>query len=200
MDQSEFEHTNYFAKNYLWKTVPIVFLILGTLLNILSILVFLRRDMIKFSSFCYFAALNIVNTAYLFVTMIRSISENNFNSDIRLLSLFACKIHVFLTYFLSHLSSLLLCAISVERTLNVLFLVKAKELCTPRIALRVIISLIIFNILQSGHFLVFESGYKEVIIINNGTAEKTIVQCQTRFNTTYNEFIEHVWKLIDMTM
>ena len=198
-NQSEFEYTNQFAKKYLWPTVPIVFLLLGTLLNILSILVFIRREMIKFSSFCYFAVLNIVNIAYLFVTMSRSISEYNFDSDIRLLSLFGCKTHVFLTYFLSHLSSLILCAISIDRTISVMFLRKAKELCTPTVAFRVTIGLILYNILQSGHFLVFDSGHEEIEIFN-ATIEKTFILCQTRNNTSYNAFVEHAWKLIDMTM
>lgn len=200
MNESEFEYTNEIAKKYLWPIVPIAFLIVGTVLNILSILVFLRHKMIKSSSFCYFAVLNLVNTAYILVTMSRSISEYNFNSDIRLTSLFACKTHVFLTYFLSHLSSLILSAISVDRAITVMFLIKAKEICTPKISLRIIIGLILYNILQSGHFLVFESGYEEVIIINGTINEKTIIQCQTRLNTSYNEFIENAWKLIDMTM
>ena len=197
--KSEFEYTNEFAKKYLWPTVPIIFLLIGTLLNISSSLVFLRHKMLKSSSFCYFGVLNIVNAAYLLVTMSRSISENNFNSDIRHLSLFSCKTHVFLTYFLSHLSSLILCAISIDRAISVMFLIRAKSICTPKVAFKVIIGLILFNILQSGHFLIFESGYNDSIIIN-GTIEKSFIICRPRSKTSYSVFIENIWKIIDMAM
>lgn len=96
-----FEFTNKIAEKYIWKTVPVFFLILGTVANILSIIVFTRKEMIKFSSFVYFAFLNGVNLAVLYVTMIRIISEY-FDTDIRSISVFTCKAHVFLTYFLGN--------------------------------------------------------------------------------------------------
>lgn len=193
-----FKYSNEFALKFLWPIIPIFFLILGTILNILAILVFLRREMIKYSSFCYFAILNIVNLAFLYVTIIRIIMEHNFKSDIRKLSLFSCKTHVFLTYFLSHLSSLLLCAISVDRAISVMFLRKAKELCTPRIAFKVTMVLILFNFLLSSHFLVLDSGHQITQNISNQTFVS--IQCDADINSTYHKFVEHFWKLIDMTM
>lgn len=84
---NEFEYTNAIALNYIWPTVPIGFLILGTVANLLSIIVFRRREMKKFSSFCYFFYLNCVNLAVLYITMVRVISEFNFKYDIRRFSL-----------------------------------------------------------------------------------------------------------------
>lgn len=84
---NEFEYTNKIALDYIWPTVPIGFLILGTIANILSIIVFRRREMKKFSSFCYFFYLNCINLAFLYVTMVRVIGEFHFQVDIRNTSL-----------------------------------------------------------------------------------------------------------------
>jgi hypothetical protein len=157
---SRFEYTNYIAINYIWPVVPIGFVILGTIANILSIIVFTRKEMRKFSSFCYFAFLNGINLAVLYVTMVRAIMEFNFKTDIRQLSLFSCKMHLFLTYFLSHLSSLVLCMISVDRVISVMFLRKAKDVCTPRTAFRVTLALVLFNFALSSHILIFDSGHR----------------------------------------
>lgn len=75
---------------------------------------------------------------------------------------FTCKLHVFLTYFLSHLSSMLLCTISIDRVISVMFIHRAKLLCTPRVAGWVSLGLVLFNFVLSSHFLIFESGYVSV--------------------------------------
>lgn len=150
----------------------------------------------KFSSFCYFAFLNGVNLAVLYVTMVRVIMEFNFNSDIRILSIFICKGHVFLTYFLSHLSSFLLCTISVDRVISVMFLRKAKDLCTPKVAFYTTIGLVVFNFLLSSHFLIFESGYVEHDLALNITR----VICEPRNGTSYSKMVQNTWKLVDMSI
>jgi hypothetical protein len=166
----------------------------------------------KFSSFCYFALLNGVNLAVLYVTMVRVIMEFNFNRDIRILNLFICKTHVFLTYFLSHLSSFLLCTISVDRVISVMFLDRSKLLCTPRIAFRVSLVLVIFNFILSSHILIFESGHYETTTIDNSPDDiknqntsglvKNVVSrvvCQSIQGTIYNDMIvQNIWKIIDM--
>ena len=166
----------------------------------------------KFSSFCYFALLNGVNLAVLYVTMVRVIMEFNFNRDIRILNLFICKTHVFLTYFLSHLSSFLLCTISVDRVISVMFLDKAKLLCTPRIAFKVSTVLVIFNFFLSSHILIFQSGHYETSAIDgihdgiknhngSGDVAKVVsrVVCQSIQGTFYNDMIvQNIWKIVDM--
>ena len=153
------EETNDFAVKYIWRRMPIGFLVLGTIANILSIIVFTRKEMRKYSSFCYFAVLNVVNLAFLYVTLTRVIMDFNFKSDIRTLNIFTCKSHVFLTYFLGHLSSLLLSTISIDRVISVVFLHRAKELCTPRVAFMVTAFLIAFNCLVSSHLIIFDSAH-----------------------------------------
>jgi hypothetical protein len=204
---SKFEYTNRLALNYIWPTVPIGFLILGTIANILSIIIFRRREMRKYSSFCYFAYLNIVNLAVLYVTLIRVIMDFNFLSDIRSFNLFTCKVHVFLTYFLTYLSSLLFSSISIDRVISVMFLHKAKLYCTPQVAFKVTIGLVIFNFLLASHFLIFESGYNVYNLshASNSTHEEvdqltSTIRCEPRENTNYGTFVNEVWKVVDIGM
>lgn len=192
---------NYIAEN-LWSYMPSLFLILGTVSNTLSVVLFLRSEMRKHSSFVYFAILNIVNLGALYVNCIRGVMEFNFGIDIRSYSLFICKLHVFLTYFLSHLSSLILSIIGVDRVISVMLLHLAKKVCTPRLAIYVTICLVVFNFLLSSHFLYMESGYKTVSssIESNQTIVIENVICDIRDGTEYHYFVNNVWKLIDMSM
>ncbi|CAF0717214.1 unnamed protein product [Brachionus calyciflorus] len=195
-----FNYTNQIAVNYIWPTFPIGFLMLGTIANILSIIVFTRKEMRRFSSFCYFAFLNATNLALLYITMTHVMLNYNFKIDLRTISLPICKIHVFLTYFLSHFSSLLLCMISIDRVISVMFLHRAKELCTPKIAIKISIIIAIFTFSLSSHFLILESGYSKIEFdpVRNITVEN--VYCETINGTNYDFVVTKVWKIVDMSM
>lgn len=114
----------------------------------------------------------------------------NFAIDIRSHSLLVCKFHVFLTYFLCHLSSLILSTISVDRVISVMFLPLSKTICTPIVAIKVTTGLVIFNFILSSHFLTLESAY-----LSNST-----VICEPHSKTVYNFFVQNIWKVIDMVL
>lgn len=126
----------------------------------------------------------------------------SFSIDIRSTNLIVCKSHVFLTYFLSHLSSLILSTISVDRVISVMFLRFAKSWCTPRVAIRVTMGLCAITFLLSSHFLILESGHIITTTMdnNNVTADMSTVMCDTRANTPYSYFVQNIWKLVDMSM
>jgi hypothetical protein len=217
LNSSDFEFTNYIAVNYIWPILPIFFLVFGTISNILSIIVFTRKEMKKFSSFCYFAFLNAINLAVLYITLIRVIMEFNFKTDIRVLSIPVCKIHVFLTYMLGHLSSLLLCVISVDRVISVMFLHRSKQFCTPKMAYNVTIGLIVFNFLLSSHILIFESAHElhtyenvnnrtRVYFLEKFESNSTYnfinsqIICDSVPGTLYYSMLQSLWKIIDASI
>ncbi|RNA22587.1 FMRFamide receptor-like [Brachionus plicatilis] len=191
-----FEYTNQIAFKYIWPTFPVGFLILGTIANILSIIVFTRKEMRRFSSFCYFAFLNATNLALLYVTLTRVMMDYNLNRDLRTINLPICKIHVFLTYFLSHLSSLLLCMISIDRVISVMFIHRAKDFCTPRVAFIVTSTISMFTFALSCHFLIFESGYVET----DSAFNETRIVCESRKGSIYDHIVQEVWKIVDMSI
>lgn len=192
----KFHYTNLIADNYVWKIFPILLLVIGTVSNILSIIIFLSREMRKYSSFVYFAVLNIVNLVLIYVTYVRMVMDTYFGRDIRTINMYTCKIHLFLTYFLGHLSSLLLSMISIDRVISVIFLHKSKILCTPKIAISVTLVLTVFNFFMSSHFLFMESAYW--VISENDTSNNKLL-CDPKIDTNYRVFIFNVWKIIDMS-
>ena len=68
---NEYAYGNWIATTYLWPVMPPLFMLIGTVTNILSIMIFTRPEMRKFSSFVYFAFLNIVNLGVLYVNCFR---------------------------------------------------------------------------------------------------------------------------------
>lgn len=72
----KFAYGNHIAHTFLWPVMPPLFLAIGTVTNILSIVIFTRPEMRKFSSFVYFAFLNIVNLGALYVNCFRGKSLN----------------------------------------------------------------------------------------------------------------------------
>lgn len=134
----------------------------------------------KHSSFVYFAILNVINLALLYITFIRVIMEFIFKIDIRDINIFTCKAHVFLTYFLGHSSSLLLCLVSVDRVISVISINKARIWCTPRVAIFLTFGLFILNFIMSSHFLIFESAYVEKTNDTNLLTGNSFVQCQVK--------------------
>ena len=61
--------------------------------------------------------------------------------DIRTLSNAACKLHVFVVYWSVYFSSWTLASVSVERFLSVCFPLKAKQICSPEYAQRMLLTL-----------------------------------------------------------
>lgn len=116
--------------------------------------------------------------------------------------------------------------ISIDRVISVLFLHRAKVLCTPRVASWTFLALVVLNFLLSSHFLIFDSGYVEytyisgesgagagrVLVIrteplnlNDPVNQKLQLQgsrvvCSSIENTLYNHITEKVWKLVDMSI
>lgn len=98
---------------------------------------------------------------------------------------------MFLTYFLGHLSSLLLCMISIDRVISVMFLHRAKLLCTPRVAAWVTLGLVVFNFVLSSHFLVFESGYTTTKVMRPiSTVSTTASSISSNYST--NQLVSNI--------
>jgi hypothetical protein len=76
-------------------------------------------------------------------------------------------------------------------------------------AIKVTIALVLFNFVLSSHFLFMDSGHNQVEYLNvtdiqsphlNYLKRIERTECEPRNNTQYKDFIEHTWKLIDLSM
>ena len=94
----------------------LIIIIIGVLSNIVNIIIFLRKNMYKMPTFRYLLYISIIDLLILSICATDSLVIHSFNFEIRLFSTYVCKIHVFLTYYLTHLSSIMLMIVSIERT------------------------------------------------------------------------------------
>lgn len=96
-----------------------VIIVVGTLGNIINIVVFSKPNMRKGSTFRFLLYLAITDMLVLLVCSTDALSRFGFQWEIRAQSIFTCRVHTFLTYFLPHASSIILMVVSVDRALVV---------------------------------------------------------------------------------
>lgn len=119
-----------------YYTPTIVFV--GSIGNILSILVFVCTNLKKLSSSYYLAALGITDTCFLLLSLMNWL---NFQ-DINLINLDGvCQIYSFLQGICSFLSVWYVAAFTVERFIAVLYPLKRQSMCTVRRAVIVLLCL-----------------------------------------------------------
>ena len=118
------------AKEWLWKIIPPIVMLLGTFGNSLTIIVLLRQIKNLSSTAVYLLTLAFSDLLVLYLGPLRQWIVYLWEVDIRTLSNAGCKIHVFLTYFSIMFSSWLLVAVTIERVISVILPHKVKLGCT----------------------------------------------------------------------
>jgi hypothetical protein len=106
------------ARDYL-SFLLILMIIFGIFGNILNFIVFSRRSMRTTSTFRFLFYLTFADFLVLIVCSSDTLLSYGFEIEIRLYSLVVCRVHTFLTYFLTHLSSIILMVVSIERAIVV---------------------------------------------------------------------------------
>jgi hypothetical protein len=96
-----------------------VIIVVGVASNVMNIFVFGMRTMRQASTFRFLLYLSIVDLLVLLVCATDALIRFGFDKEIRTVSSFTCSIHTFLTYFLTHCSSVILMVTSVDRALVV---------------------------------------------------------------------------------
>ncbi|XP_076100988.1 cysteinyl leukotriene receptor 2-like [Mytilus galloprovincialis] len=182
-------YSEYNAAIYLWKIVPPILLLLGTVGNVLSILV-LRRPTIR-KSVCslYLVMLAIIDLLVLYTGILRQWILNTFDFDIRATSSAACKIHIWILYSSMDYSAWILIAVTIERVLLLWFPNKMQCVCTKKVAMLVLISIASFLLLVNSHILY---GYE----LSNG---KTANHCHY-VSKSYLQFWIFSWPSIDLVI
>ena len=110
-----FKETNQFKSTLLLLAV----IIIGIFGNLLNIIVFSHKSMRKNATFKYLLYLSIIDLLVLLVCATDACLIQGAFIIIRSYSNLTCKLHTFLTYFLTHLSSIVLMEVNLERALNI---------------------------------------------------------------------------------
>ena len=85
--------------------------------NIINLIVLGNKNMRKMSTFKFLFYLSIIDMLVIIFCASDTILSFGFAIQIREKSKFSCKFHTFLTYFLTHLSNLVLAFVSIERVI-----------------------------------------------------------------------------------
>lgn len=143
----------YKAAKIIWSYAAATLIIVGTLGNIMSIIVLLRKRMRCWPTMFYLTVLAFAHIVVLFTGLLRYWIMFTFGIDIRLLSDFSCRFHVFSVYFSLDFAVWILVAVTVDRCICVCNPFRAKQLCTlSRAKINVcVIAVILF--LVNHHFL-----------------------------------------------
>ena len=143
-----------YISNLLNKIFLPILLFLGSVGNILSIIIFSQPSMKKFTTFRYLTFLSIIDLCTLYCGCGQLTIIVYFGKDIRLINEFTCKIHSFLVIYLSHFSSMLLALMSIDRTIVITFK-SGKKFSTVEIAFKSFLILAGLIALIDLHILIF---------------------------------------------
>ena len=131
-------------------------LMVGIFGNILSIIIFTRPSMNKHTTFRFLTFLSISDLCALLAGYGQIMFIVYLNIDIRLINELTCKLHSFLVYFFTQLSSMILMFMSIDRA-NVIFKTTPNKshLSTPKLANKTFLVVVIAIALINSHFLFF---------------------------------------------
>ncbi|KAK6180005.1 hypothetical protein SNE40_012230 [Patella caerulea] len=102
----------------------------GTIGNLLSLVVMLRREMRQTSTCFYLATLAITDTSVLYISAFKTWIRILTGFELLHVSNAACKGIMFLVYFCNHFSAWIIVAVTIERFLAVWFPLKAGTMCS----------------------------------------------------------------------
>lgn len=175
--------------------VPPFLIIIGTLGNFLSVITLQSRHF-RFSSTGFIlTALSALDIALLNTGLMRNWLKSAFSIDVRDLSRFSCKVHIFLTYYLHQLASWTLILLTSERTIALWFPLRCKELCSR---CRIVLAwLVIAAVLFAENSLFFPGFDLEphASHLDENNMTKFLYSCQVRVEWDY--FFHNAWRTID---
>jgi hypothetical protein len=192
--------------HFIQEKISILWLLLGTIGNLLSLLVLLRRKMRIHSTFTYLMLLSICDTLVLYLGLLRDFLVYKYDFNIN--SKIICKLHVFSFYFVLHMASWLLVAVNIDRLIASSFLSFSKIWCTPNKALMVTLIIAFILALINGHFLYYVDAKPQKTTTNftiDDTTEPVnpfvYSQCivDKKAYKLYNFFFQNIFTWIDTT-
>jgi hypothetical protein len=192
------------------RFLNIVFLVIGNFGNILSLIVFLSKSMRNNSVFTYFAVLSIVDFFVITLGLGDAILLSYFKIVVRNESIISCRLHTFLTYVFTHLSSFILASVSIDRAIALNSINLSRIYCKTQTAYKVILINIAIVVIINCHSLFFMGTYESAddndlsflnsssVKLPNGYSSKIKLICGTKEETLYKKFLEPYFEYIDL--
>lgn len=197
---ADFEFMISFSANaYLYYTPLLT--VVGTIGNILSVMVFFRTRLRKLSSSYYLSALCISDTGFLLVNFLPWLGL--FNINIYNQNGF-CQLFTFLSGFCSALSVWFVVAFTIERFIAVMYPLKRQTMCTVKRAKSVLFGLIVVSAIHSMPLIALsaseytaDSPSTPVCQMSKGYEVSCIVSTDYSYRHTIDSFSQFIF--IDIT-
>ncbi|KAK2141113.1 hypothetical protein LSH36_1158g00006 [Paralvinella palmiformis] len=149
------------------KYTMISLVVIGTVGNLLSFVVLMRRRMRRNSVNTYLAILSCADTVVLYISAFKTWLRVATGFELLHVSDAACKITIFVFMLASHLSAWLIVLVTANRFVAVCFPFRAVQMFTPKKSVLAVVVLICVLIAYNVHLLwtmhlhEFEYGYKQ---------------------------------------
>ena len=188
-------YPEYQAGVLIWKVVPPILILLGTIGNILSIVVLTRKSIKTSTTALYLTFLAASDLCVLYTGLLRHWIRYVFNYDLRQLSEVVCKIHIWLVYSSLDFSAWIIIAFTLERVISVWCPISAKTKCSRKYATALLITILLFLLALNSHMLYGK--------INKDTLDEqnyVFLEYCVAINDNYYDFFTQVWPWIDLCM
>ena len=144
----------------IWRYCSPILIVAGTIGNILSFAVMVRKKIRDSTTSLYLSVLAVADTAVLYTGLLTSCIKHMNGYDVRLSSRFACKFHMFSVNAIDHFDSWVLVNVTLERVCAVLLPHKVKGIFTKKFATVCLIIQALVIIFIDCHFLyAYDLGY-----------------------------------------
>ena len=183
---------DYQAGLLIWKVVPPILILLGTIGNILSIVVLTRKSIKVSTTALYLTFLAFSDLLVLYTGLLRQWIIHLFKYDVRHVSEAACKIHIWLVYTSLDFSAWILIAVTLERVISAWCPHSAKAKCSRKYATALLITILIFLLGLNSHLLYG--------MVNKGSVDEddTGTQKCSEIDKKYANFFNLTWPWIDL--
>ena len=104
----------------------IIIIVIGLIGNTFNMIVFSRRNMRNVSTFRFLMYLAAFDLLVLSTGTTHLLLKQLFHFDLRIYSNLVCKLHTFFTYLTTHVSSLILTTVSIDRAIKIKNLTRSK--------------------------------------------------------------------------
>jgi hypothetical protein len=173
------------------RYVPPCMMSLGTIFNMLTIIVLLRRKFGKTSTRILLIVLALVDTTALYSGLLSVWVSQVFKINLQNLTQLSCPVGMFCTYLIRHCASWNIVLLTVERWLSVSYPLKARIICTGKWTCAVLGLFFIILFSLNAHILFF---YR-LRSFNYGSI--VLVVCY-QATDAYTLFWNKVWYWIDL--
>ena len=190
------DYPEYKASVMIWKVVPPILIVVGTIGNILSILVLTRRSLRMSTTALYLTFLAFSDLCVLYTGLLRQWLFYLFEYDVRHVSSAGCKIHIWLLYTSLDFSAWILIAVTLERVISAWCPYSAKTKCSRKYATALVIAILIFLLGLNSHLLY---GMVHKVQFDEST-NATITEKCVEIHDTYRDFFVLTWPWIDLSV